>query len=245
MVRAGGLYALPALLPGTTPLRSALHTQGAHLHTLHPRPHLPPSPGAHTTDVVAVVSGPQTCRLESGHPVLCGCSSAGGGAQVPLQKAHAEAPSPCIFIHTHHIHTCAHAHVHTDRWKARWPWQAGCSETPSMGTVHPSVAGPLEWGKGGRGSSYRVPSWCLSSYHYYSCLTQGWPPHHQTFPLEEALRCLVLSKPQDLVRGVPRSASVGLFVCSCAHTASPGNILVPCSEHCRGSPVLTRSSSHP
>lgn len=130
----GTLVPCLALLPGTTPLRPALHTQGAHLHACIHGPTLP-QPPVHTPTGRAVVSGPQTCRLEPGHPVLCGCSSrwGWGGCVVPLQKAHAEAPL-LAFLYTHTTYTRAHVHVHTDRWKARWPQQAGCSETPSMGT---------------------------------------------------------------------------------------------------------------
>lgn len=52
---------------------------GTHLLTLPPWPHLPPSVCARAADV-AVVSRTHKCRLESGHPVLCGygCRWVGG-----------------------------------------------------------------------------------------------------------------------------------------------------------------------
>lgn len=91
-----------------TPQAGSAHTRGTPAR-LHPRPYLPPSPGAHTTDVVAVVSGPQTCRLEPGHPVLCGCSSRWGwGTGSPAEGACRGPLSLHFYTHTPHthVHTC-------------------------------------------------------------------------------------------------------------------------------------------
>ena len=92
----------PACPPpwNNTPM-PALHTHvGAHLHLWPRLP--PPSPGARTTDVVAVVSWPQRCRLESGRHVLCGCSSRWGwGTDSPANR-HAQRPllPPPLLIYT-------------------------------------------------------------------------------------------------------------------------------------------------
>ena len=134
------------------------------------------------------------------------------GDRFPLQTGTRRGPVSLHFYTHTHIHTCAHVHVHTDTWKARWPQQADCSETPGTGTVHPSVAGPLGWGGGQRKQLQApfpmpklppllpVPNTGLADLVIRPFL---WRKH-----------CAVLSKPQNPVRGVPHSASVGLFVCS-------------------------------
>lgn len=98
-----------------TPQASPAHTRGTPAHPASMAPP-PPQPGAHTTDVVAVVTGPQRCRLESGHPVLCGCSSRWGwGTGSPANRSM-QRPRLLAFLYTHtHTHmctrTCAHRHV--------------------------------------------------------------------------------------------------------------------------------------
>lgn len=71
----------------------------------------PPSPGAHTTDMVAVVSGPQRCRLESGHPVLCGCSSRWGWGTGSPANRHMQRPPSLHFYTQTHTHTCVHTRM--------------------------------------------------------------------------------------------------------------------------------------
>lgn len=183
--------------PWNHTLRPALHTQGAPARPASTA--LPPSrPGAHTTDVVAVVSGPQTCRLESGASCFSAAAVAGGGeAQVPLQKAHAEAPSPYIFIHTPHthVHTCMCTHRLSG--KPGGPSSLAALE-PKHGNYAPVCMGPSIRERGRK--QLLTPFPVLAPTTTAHARHRGWPPHPQTFPLEEALCCLVLSKPQDHIK---------------------------------------------
>lgn len=140
----------------------ALHVPvGTHLHSL-PQGPPPTQPCAHAADV-AVVSRPQRCSSESGHPVLCGYRSRTvGGGQRPLQTRTVRglfpSPSGCS-------HACTQAGGH----------QGGCSEASGTRAVHPSVQAPLRAERRGGGRGCGLPSPYLSS--HLQCFT---PEHgHQ------------------------------------------------------------------
>lgn len=110
----GGQYpsVLPAFLPGTTPLRPALHTQGAHPHTLHPWPHLPPALVHTPLTWWLWFLGPRGADWSWGILFSAAAVAGGGGGQVPLQTGTCRGPPLLALLYTH-THTCVHTRMCT------------------------------------------------------------------------------------------------------------------------------------